>query len=190
MIGKEVFKSNKIKILILFIIAFLLILLCFNYKRIFLFKEGLQYQFSSNEYSISQTNYDKEIYFDIDLNNIKKEINKKIEIEKDCFLQITDISYYADQYEIMFESHGTYNYENGLLYTANKYIFYEDNKFSIENVSMLTSNGMKWYNSSKAHIINKYGDSFSYSISKENISNNHVYLTLSNLNIIRFKKIC
>lgn len=189
MLGKEVFKSNKVKIIILFIIVFLLILVGFSYKRIYIFKDGLQYQFSSNEYTISQTNYDKEIYFNIDLNNIKNEINKKIDIEKDCFLQIIDISYYADQYEIMFESHGTYNYEKGLLYTANKYNFYGDNKFSIENVSMLTSNGMNWYSSSKTHIINKYGDSFSYSISKDSISNNHVYLTLSNLNIIQFEKI-
>lgn len=147
------------------------------------------YQFGSQDYEITQKEYTKNISFDIDLQHIKNEIGKKIEIENHCFLKIQDIFLRSGQYEIIFDSYGTYHLYDGLLYTANVYTLLKNQRFSLETGGILTSdNHVKWNSSSRMPIYHRHGDSFGFSIDAQKITHKYLHMTLSNLNVIVFQR--
>lgn len=148
---------------------------CFN---------GMNYQYYSNDYYLSQNIYQSTIDFYIDLNNMENEIGKKISIDESCYLEITNLRLLDNgQYDIIIQSHGVVNYNQSILYTANDY--YQN---GIDTNTTFSTDDVIWYQSFKASIQNKDGDYFGYSIDKDKIIHKLCKVTVTNLNRLELNR--
>ncbi|WP_249029626.1 hypothetical protein [Tannockella kyphosi] len=175
-------KKRSICLIIAIGACIILTLLFLKRENIYVQLGGLQYQFESMNYSLSQEKVDGEYSFDIDLEDLESNENKKIEIDDNCYIEIASIILESNgQYALHLQSHGEYDFNGGYFYTANEYYTGDQNNM-ITVIGELESDGESWYSSSYLAVSNKYGDSFSYSIDASKIDSNHVTVTLSNIN--------
>ncbi|WP_296877427.1 hypothetical protein [Thomasclavelia sp.] len=145
--------------------------------------------YHSNDYYMEQSDYQKIITFEIDLTNPETAINKKIKIDNECCLEIISLRLLENgQYDIVFNSIGNIENGEGIIYTANYYVIDNKENYIETKTSFISNDNENWYPSSW-NGFDGNGDSFGYSIEKDNVKNKkHCLIKISNLNRIEFKK--
>mgnify|MGYP005797627921 FL=1 len=178
-------KKHRLLIIGILCICIIITLIFIWYKRTHKFS----YFFTSNEYTIEQSKSDKIIKFNLDLTNPEAEIDRKIEIDDNCYFEIVALQLQSNnQYTIVFESYGN-NVDNPkYIYTANYYNFQNDKVFITSKTDLISNKDENWYYSSNTYFQDN-GDSFGFNIESEIVKNKeNCVIEISNLNYIEFKK--
>ena len=123
------------------------------------------------------------------LTNPEAEIDRKIEIDDNCYFEIVALQLQSNnQYTIVFESYGN-NVDNPkYIYTANYYNFQNDKVFITSKTDLISNKDENWYYSSNTYFQDN-GDSFGFNIESDIVKNKeNCMIEISNLNYIEFKK--